>query len=71
MIKTRVAFAKGKGDSSFELKKQNLTSKSFVLTDITTGRSFEPMNNLGLILIFIVVWVLIVKVVFPRLGIQG
>ncbi len=29
------------------------------------------MNNLGLILIFIVVWVLIVKVVFPRLGIQG
>jgi len=29
------------------------------------------MSNLGLILIFIVVWVLIVKVVFPRLGIQG
>ena len=29
------------------------------------------MDNLGLILIFIVVWLLLVKVVFPKLGIQG
>ncbi len=29
------------------------------------------MNNLGLILLFVVVWLLIVKVVFPKLGIQG
>jgi hypothetical protein len=29
------------------------------------------MDNLGLILIFIAVWLVLVKVVFPRLGIQG
>jgi len=29
------------------------------------------MDNLGLILIFIVVWLVLVKVVFPKLGIQG
>jgi hypothetical protein len=29
------------------------------------------MDNLGLILIFIAVWLVLVKVVFPKLGIQG